>query len=123
MASIGSTRIDDTSSPGSGLVLVDSTTQDVGPDFEVVLSETVPSDASWRIQFAEVCCRGFGRWEMRIDGMKVAGGITDPLRDESRFKMPDFFSATSDQVIEVLYLYGHGPAGMPVDAYVGVVET
>jgi hypothetical protein len=122
MPSIGSTRIDDTSSPGQGIVIVANDSLTVSALEVVVLSEVVPTGKTWKLQYAEVACRGYGRWKLTVDSIVVGGGLTNALKDHDRTDLPDFFYASTGQTVEVIYLYSHGPASIPIDIFIGAVE-
>lgn len=122
MPSIGSTRIDDTSASGRGIVIETTNSISVNPLVEsVVLSQVVPTGEVWRLKYAEVACRGFGKWQIKIDGIRVGGGLTNAAKDHDRTDLPDFFDVISGQTVEVLYLYSHGPASISIDVFVGAV--
>ena len=122
MASIGSTRIDDTATAGKGIVLFGSELLNVDPSEAIIISQEVPVGKIWRIQYAEIACRGFGRWKIKIDDVIVGGGLSGPAREHDRTNLPDFFDAASGQTIDVVYLYCYGPNAMPVESFVGIIE-
>lgn len=111
----------DSSAAGVGKVFESSSSLAVGVEVSI-LSSTVPTLKSWTINFAEVQSRGYGRWQVKLDGVRIGGGITGPEKSSSRFQMPNSLKAIAGQVLDVLYTYSHGPAAMSVEAFLGVVE-
>lgn len=122
MPSIGSTRIDDSSSQGQGIVIVANDSLTVSALDVIILSEVVPTGKTWKIQYAEVACRGYGRWKLKVNNIVVGGGLTNALKDHDRTDLPDYFYVSAGQTVEVVYLYSHGPALMPIDVFVGAIE-
>lgn len=123
MAAIGSTNIRmEVISNGIGLVLENTESLSVNIVKATILSIAVTTGKKWRIQYAEVLCRGYGRWEILADGVRIGGGLTDPSHCHDRTELPDFYDVDSEKTIEVLYLYSHGPNAMPVDVFIGILE-
>lgn len=112
----------DVSGPGVGKVLEASDTLAATGPAVVVLSESVPVGKTWTVRYGEVLCRGYGRWDLFIDAVRVGGGVTGPAREQSRHTAPPTLNASAGQVVEVRYTYSNGPAGMPIDAFIGVSE-
>lgn len=111
----------DPEGPGDGFVLEDTQALAPGPEI-ALLSVSVPSGKVWRLRYAELVSRGYGRWRMTVDGVRVAGGITSPAHEHDRVALPSGLRAEEGQVVEVLYTYSHGPANLDVDAFVGATE-
>lgn len=112
----------DPEGPGEGFVLEDTATLAPGPE-TALLTSTVPSGKTWRLRYAEVVSRGYGRWRMTVDGVRVAGGVTSASHEHDRVELPIGTKAEEGQEVEVLYTYSHGPAGLDVDAFIGVTEV
>jgi hypothetical protein len=110
----------DPEGPGEGKILEE--TEDVSPGPEVeLLNEVVPALKTWRLRYAEVACRGYGRWRMLVDGTRVAGGIVG-LREKDRTDFPSGTKALAGQTVQIMFTYSYGPAGIPVDSFIGVTE-
>lgn len=123
MAAISSTNIRmEVISNGIGLVLENTESLSVEVNKQSIISEVVTTGKKWRIQYVEVLCRGYGRWEILADGVRIGGGLTDPSHCHDRTELPDFYEIDSGKTIEVLYLYTHGPNAMPVDVFIGILE-
>lgn len=122
MPAVGSTRIDDSSASGKGIVLTADGSLSVNIIETSVLLDTVPADKVWRLRYAEIACRGFGRWQIKVNGVKIGGGLTGPAREHDRTDFPEYLDASSGEEVEVLYLYSHGPSSMPINVFIGIVE-
>lgn len=111
----------DAEGAGQGFVLEDTQALSTGPE-TALLSATVPAGKTWRLRYGEVVARGYGRWRLTIDGVRVAGGVTSPAHEHDRSDLPPALAAEEGQAVELLYTYSHGPASLDVDAFVGVTE-
>lgn len=122
MASISSTKIKDTASGGQGIVILSEDI--VNPDINeyILISQEVPNGKTWRIKYSEVCCRGYGRWKIKVNDVQIGGGLNSPAKNKDRTDFPDFLDASSGQTVDVVYLYSYGPSDMPVDVYIGIIE-
>lgn len=107
-----------TDRPGSVLEGTASVTP--GPE-AALLSATVPGGQTWQLRYGEVCCQGYGRWRLVVDGTRIAGGATGPAREHDRSSLPGFVEAVAGQIVELLFTYYEGPADMTVDSFVGYV--
>lgn len=121
MASISSTKMEE--SGGSGLVITSSEDISADPDDQELISEIVPAGKKWKIQYSEICFRHNGRWKITLDDVIIGGGINGPSQIHDRTDLPDFFYATSGQTVKVLYLYVSGPNNVPIDAFLGIVQS
>jgi len=103
-----------------GRVLEAGTTlASTGPS-TTILSMAPATGVTWRVRYGEVVCRGVGRWNLVVDGVRVGGGATGPERAHDRTDMPGYVLALAS--VQVGYTYSHGPAGIDIDAFVGVTE-
>ena len=105
-----------------GKILSAATAVTVGP-VVAVLTATVPVDKIWRVHYAEVACRGYGRWSLYVGGTLVGGGLTSAANEHDRTDLPGYIAAPAASVVEVKYTYNHGPAGIPLDVFVGYTEV
>lgn len=112
----------DPEGPGDGFVLEATAAISPGPEVSIV-SGIVPVGKTWRVRYGEVACRGLGRWRLLIDGGRVAGGVTSAAREHDRSEPPAGTKAIAGQLVDLRYTYTHGPAGIDVDAFVGVTEV
>lgn len=106
--------------PGS--VLEASATANSG-DVVSVLNSAVPAGKIWDLQYVEIVCRGVGKWNLTVDGVRIAGGATSASREHDRVDLPGRVRATAGQAILVEYTYSHGPNGMDLDAFIGLSES
>lgn len=83
---------------------------------------TVPALKTWKLRYAEVASRGFGRWQLFVDGDRKAFGVTSSIHEHDRVDLPGFIQASAGEVIELRYLYSYGPSDIQVDAAIGFSE-
>lgn len=112
----------DPEGPGDGKVLQATSAISVGPEV-TILTGTVPAGKTWRVRYSELVCRGHGRWRLLLDGVRIGGGLTSAAREHDRVSLPSGLKATAGQILEVKYTYGHGPANIDIDAFIGVTEV
>lgn len=89
---------------------------------QTVYSGVVPVGKKWRVRYAELVAAGYGAWALHVNALEQGGGYVGPPRMHDRTTLPKFVEATAGQVVEVKYLYEHGPSGIPATAYVGITE-
>lgn len=114
--------IQDSSLAGTGKIFETSSSLSVVGEL-AILTETVPSGKSWTVNFAEVQSRGYGRWQVKLGGARIGGGLTGPEKSSSRFQLPNSLKANAGEIVSIMYTYTHGPSAMPVEAFLGIVET
>jgi hypothetical protein len=112
----------DVEGPGQGIVLEATASIATGPEASI-LSSVVPVGKTWRMAYGAVVCRGYGRWRLTVDGARIAGGATGPEKPHDEARIPRKLEATAGQTVELFYTYNIGPPGMPIDAFVGLVEV
>jgi hypothetical protein len=88
----------------------------------IVLSEAVPVGKTWRLKQAEVVCRGYGKWFLKVNSAIKGGGSTSPAGEHSKTKVLEAFEATAGQTVEIAFTYSYGPNSMPVDAFLNIQE-
>lgn len=123
MPSIGSTKItSELIINGKGIILYNQEILAVDVDPQIVLSIEVPANKTWRINYAELMCRGYSKWQVKVNDVLIAGGSTNPIKDKDRSDLVDNLDAASGETVDVLCWYSYGPNDMPVDTYIGVIE-
>lgn len=123
MASIGSTNIKmEVIVKGIGIVLAKDDLINKNLIETILMSEEVPSNKIWRINYIELCCRGHITWKVKIDNYEIGGGMMNAIKCKDRVDFPDILDASSGKKINVVYLYSYGPEQLPIKAYVGLSE-
>lgn len=105
-----------------GTVLEAAFELDPNPAPVELIDEVVPVGVTWLLRYAEVVSRGHGRWNLFLNSVRVAGGVTGAMREHDRVDLPGHLEAVAGDEVVLEYTYLHGPANLDIDAYVGLTE-